>query len=139
MEKQVYGWYNGTFYYSKDEFRYAVRKRGPINTDEELIAFAEKVTHNWYNAGWHHTFTTYYLSDYALSEPRTSLTDREFKRLVQLQQAAQTAEKAADEARCWHNIETNYYADNSVEEVWEDKDGNRKTIMTVAPHGDVCF
>jgi hypothetical protein len=32
-----------------------------------------------------------------------------------------------------------YFADNSVEEVWEDKDGKRKRVMVVAPHGDACY
>ena len=46
--------------------------------------------------------------------------------------------KAADDARRWRHIRNEYYADNSVEEVWEDKDGVQKTVMIVGPHGDAC-
>ena len=136
--KQVYGYYNGKPYYSAEEYKYACRKRGPIENDADLLAFAEKVTWGWQDAGWKRSFETYYLSDYALSEPRQSLTNAEFKRLKELQKAAQEKVKAAEEARQWRKVGTTYWADNSVEEEWEDKDGNRKTIMVVGPHGDVC-
>ena len=89
-------------------------------------------------AGWHQTFTTYYLSDYALSEPGRSLTVKEFNRLKELQQAAREAEKAADDAREWKLHQTIYWADNSVEEIWIDKNGATKSVMTVGPHGDAC-
>lgn len=96
------------------------------------------MTSRWYNAGWHQTFATYYLSDYALSEPGRSLTVKEFNRLKELQQAAREAEKAADDAREWKLHQTIYWADNSVEEIWIDKNGATKSIMTVGPHGDAC-
>jgi len=32
-----------------------------------------------------------------------------------------------------------YYADNSVEQPEVDKDGNRRSRMLVAPHGDLCY
>ena len=136
--KSVYGYVNGNPVFSRDEYVYTCRGFGAIESDEELLEFAQKASHNWYNAGWHRTFTTYYLGDYALDEPKQSLTAVEYKRLKELQKAALEAEKAADEARCWKLVDTMYFADNSVEQIWEDRDGVRKRVMTVAPHGDVC-
>ena len=52
---------------------------------------------------------------------------------------AEAAKKAAEEARGWHLVGTYSYADNSVEEEYEDKDGNSKTVMVVYPHGDACY
>lgn len=135
-DPNVYGYVNGEPVYSRDEFVFKRRKRGPIESDEELIEFARKVSHNWYNAGWHRTFETYYLGDYALDEPYASLTKTEYARLRELQKRAQAAAKAADDAREWKLVGTYGYADNSVEEVWEDKDGIQKTVMVVYPHGD---
>ena len=137
-DPNVYGYVNGKPTYSRDEFIFAKRGRGPIEDDADLLAFAEKVTSGWYSAGWRMKFTDFYLSDYALSEPVASLTRKEFNRLRELQQQARAAEKAADEAREWRHTDTIYYADNSVEEIWTDKDGNEKRVMTVGPHGDVC-
>lgn len=74
---KVYGWVNGTPVYSRDEFVFKRRGFGAIESDEELIEFARKVTGNWYNAGWNKTFTTYYLGDYCLNEPMRSLTTKE--------------------------------------------------------------
>ena len=39
----------------------------------------------------------------------------------------------------WEHDSYINYADNSVEEVFRDKDGNTKTIMVTAPHGDLCY
>ena len=137
--KNVYGYVNGNPVYSRDEFVFKCRGlEREITDDNELLKFAEKVTSNWYDAGWHHTFTGFYLSDYALSEPYRSLTKTEFARLKELQEMARQKEKEADEAREWRYVETIYWADNSVEEVWEDKDGVRKNVMVTAPHGDAC-
>lgn len=72
----VYGYVNGKPVFSRDEFIFEHRKRGPIEDDAELIAFAEKATSGWHNAGWSHSFISFYLSDYALSEPLASLTLR---------------------------------------------------------------
>ena len=52
-----------------------------------------------------------------------------------LQQEAREAAKAADDARCWRLKETINWADNSVEEIYEDKDGNTKHVTVVGPHG----
>jgi hypothetical protein len=134
----VYGYVNGKPVFSRDEFIFEHRKRGPIEDDAELIAFAEKATSGWHNAGWSHSFISFYLSDYALSEPFASLTLSEFGRLKELQQEAREAAKAADDARCWRLKETINWADNSVEEIYEDKDGNTKHVTVVGPHGDAC-
>jgi hypothetical protein len=133
----VYGYVNGEAVYSRDEFIFKSRGFGPIESDEELLAFAQKVTSNWYD-GCHRTFTRYYLSDYALSEPYCSLTLKEFSRLKDLQKEAIKAEKAADDAREWKYKETIRWGDNSIDEVWEDKDGFTKTVMVIGPHGDAC-
>lgn len=137
-DPNVYGYVNGKAVYSRDEFIFEARRFGPIESDEELISYAEKVTHGWYDAGHKRSFNDYYLSDYALSEPRASLTKTEFERLKELQAEARAVAKAAEEAREWKKIGTYGYADNSVEEVWEDRDDNRKTVMVVGPHGDAC-
>ena len=134
----VYGYVNGKAVYSRDEFIFEKRGFGAIESDAELLAYAEKVTYGWYHSGWKRTFTTFYLSDYAANEPGASLTKAEYARLKELQKEARAAEKAAEEAREWKKIGTYGYADNSVEEVWEDKDGKRKTVMAVYPHGDAC-
>lgn len=138
------GFYNGIPCYSHEEFVYRCRERelgrfGAIENDDELIEFARKASRNWYDAGWHQTFETYYLGDYALDEPKRSLTDAEYKRLKELQKEAQTKAKAKEDAREWKLVTTYYYADNSVEELWRDKDGNEKMVMTVGAHGDVCY
>lgn len=133
-------WLNGVEreFESRDEFIYFRRGFGRIETDEELIAYAEKATHGFYDSGWKHGFLGFYLGDYCLDEPKASMTDDEYNRLKALQHRMRQEAKAADEARCWKHVETCYYADNSVEEIWEDKDGIRKTVMTVYPHGDLC-
>ena len=138
------GFYNGIPCYSHEEFVYRCRERelgrfGAIENDDELIEFAKKASRNWYDAGWHQTFETYYLSDYALDEPKRSLTNAEYKRLKELQKEAQAKAKAKEDAREWKLVTTYYYADNSVEELWRDKDGNEKMVMTVGAHGDVCY
>ena len=62
-DPNVYGYVNGKPTYSRDEFIFTVRGFGPIENDADLLAFAEKVTSRWYNAGWHQTFATYYLCE----------------------------------------------------------------------------
>lgn len=136
---RVYGTVNGKPVYSRDEFVYACRGFGAIKSDEELLAFAEKTTHGWMWAGWKRNFRTYHLGDYALDEPRRSLTDTEYTRLKELQKKAQEAYDKSEAARQWARITTVHYADNSVEEIWRDTAGNEKTIMITAPHGDACY
>ena len=137
-DANVYGYVNGKACYSRDEFIFTKRGFGAIATDAELLAYAEKVTSHWYNAGHRRTFTSFYLGDYALDEPKQSLTNAEYARLKELQAAARAEAKAADDAREWRKVDTVYWADNSVEEIWEDKDGNHKTVQTVGAHGDAC-
>lgn len=137
-DPNVYGYVNGKPTYSRDEYVFAVRGFGAIENDAALLSFAEKASHRWYDAGWHQSFIGYYLSDYALAEPCSSLTNVEFARLKELQAQARAEAKAAEAAREWRYVETIYWADNSVEEIWEDKDGNRKNIMVEGPHGDAC-
>ena len=138
MIGDVYGFVNGKAVYSRDEFVYECRGFGHIDNDDELLEFAKKVTYDWSSAGWHHSFTGFYLSDYALDEPNRSLTKDEFERLKEMQRKAIEEMKRADAAREWKFKERICWADNSVEEIWVDKDGIEKTVMTVQPHGDVC-
>ena len=137
-DANVYGYVNGKAVYSRDEFIFAARGFGAIENDEELMAYAEKVTSHWYDSGWSRKFTNFYLSDYALNEPYRSLTKKEFERLKELQKEAEEEEKRIEEAKEWRFVERAYWADNSVEEIYEDKDGNRKTVTVVGAHGDVC-
>lgn len=135
---EVYGYVDGKAVYSRDEFIFEQRGFGAIQNDTDLLAYAEKVSWGWQNAGWKRRFTEFYLSDYALNEPYASLTHAEFERLKELQVAARQKEKELEEAQEWKYVETVYYADNSVEEIWENKYGERKSVMTVGPHGDMC-
>lgn len=136
--KSIYGYVNGKPVYSRDEFIFASRHFGAITTDEELLKYAEKVTGKWSHAGWCRTFTTYPLTDYALSEPCRSLTKSEFARLKELQAAAQAKHQRIEEEKEWRLVNTLYYADNSVEEIYKNKYSERKTVMVVHPHGDAC-
>ena len=138
-ERRPAGYYNGVPYYTRDEFIFKRRGFGAIESDEELLVYAEKVTNGWSDSGWKQPFTHYYLSDYCYARPYEYLTLKEFARLKELQKEARDAYEAAEKAREWRLIETIYWADNSEEEIWEDKDGNRKTLMTVSPHGDACY
>ena len=138
-EKTIYGYVNGKPTYSRDEFVFAGRGFGAIEDDEKLLAFAEKQAWGWQQAGHKVGFINYYLGDYALDEPRRSLTLKEYERLHELQKEQRAAAKAADLARKWKFIRNDYFADNSVEEVWEDKDGIQKRVMVTAPHGDACY
>ena len=135
---EVYGYVNGKAVYSRDEFIFEKRGFGAIQNDTDLLAYAEKVSWGWQNAGWKRRFTEFYLSDYALSEPYASLTHAEFERLKELQAEARQKEKELEDAKEWRYVETIYWADNSEEEIWENKYGERKSVMTVGPHGDVC-
>ena len=56
-----------------------------------------------------------------------------------MQRQEQAKEKAADDAREWEKVDTIYWADNSVEEIWRDKNGVEKSVQIVAPHGDACY
>lgn len=138
MTYDVYGCANGQPVFRRDEFLFSHRGRGPIDDDAELVACAEQVTHGWHHAGWRRSFESHYLSDYALSEPFYRLTTAEFLRLKALQRKARQAAIAADDSREWKQKETIHWADNRVEEVFEDQDGRTKSVMVVSPHGDAC-
>lgn len=85
----VYGYVNGEAVHSRDEFIFKKRGFEAIEDDKELIEFAEKVSGHWYDAGHRRTFASYYLGDYALDEPKASLTDKEYQRLKALQKIEQ--------------------------------------------------
>ena len=138
MNRNPFGFVNGKPVFSRDEFVFEHRSLGPIIDDDALLAYATKVTGSWSQSGWKRSFTSFHISDYALSEPRRSLTDDEFARLVELQRIAKKKEDDAENERGWRLIGTYGFADNSVEEVYEDRNGVRKTVMVTAPHGDVC-
>ena len=138
MFANCFGYRNSEKVYGKDNWVYRCRGFGKITSDRVLMKFAEKVTSGWYDAGWHRDFKDYYLSDYALAHPRCDLTDDEFNRLIELQKEERDKAKAADDARGWKYSHTVYWADNSEEEVWIDKDGNEKRVTKVGPHGDLC-
>lgn len=138
--KKRYGVVNGEDVYSAEEFVYKIRGFGPIEDDVELLVFAAKVTHNWRdgNSNGNKCFANFYLSDYCYAEPFHSLTKTEFDRLREIQRAHLAYLKSLEVLKEWHKVDTIYWADNSVEEVWEDKDGNRKNVVIIGPHGDAC-
>ena len=142
MDKHRYGTVDGKDVYSRDEYIFAARGFGAIENspkgDTFLLKYAKEVTSNWYESGWHRTFETYYLGNYCLDEPMASLTTIEYARLKELQREARKKAAREEAAKEWKYEHTVYYADNSEEEVWVNKYGERKTVMTVAPHGDVC-
>ena len=136
--ERVYGYVNGKPAYSRDEYIFKCRNFGAIESDDELMKYAEKVTSNWYDAGYHRTFTGYYLGDYCLDHPMRDLTTKEYERLKELQKEAIRKEKEEYESQEWKYVETSYWADNSVEETWINKYGEKETRMVVGPHGDCC-
>ena len=138
-DPNVYGHVNGEPVYSRDEFIFKCRGFNSIETDEELMEFARKVSGNWYSSGHQLKFIDFYLSDYALSDPYRSLTHKEFARLKELQKLAREEHERAEEEREWKYVTTYYYADNSVIEIWEDKNGIRKEVMVTGSHGDACY
>ena len=137
LDSKVYGYVNGKPVYSHDEYAIEARHFGPFESDRDLLAYAEKETGHWSQAGWRRLFTDYYLSENDSLYSR--LTVGEWKRLQELQNATKRVIKAAQNARGWRRVDVCCWADNSEEEIWEDMYGNRKTIMTVAPHGDLCY
>lgn len=131
---------NGEQIVFESKAEYVKFKRGFDSFDsmEAMVAYLEEKTH-FYQAGWRRSFLGYYISEYCQDPVYDLLTPDEVKQLRAYQKQLQEEAKAADEAREWKKVDTYYYADNSVEEVYEDKDGNRKTVMVVGPHGDACY
>ena len=115
MDRNPFGYVNGKPVFSRDEFIFEHRGFGPITDDDALLAYAAKVTGSWSQAGWRRSFTSFHISDYALLEPRRSLTDDEFERLIELQMIAKKTEDDAKTERGWQLIGTYAYADNSIE------------------------
>ena len=89
-------------------------------------------------AGHKCSFLDFFLSDWDGARIHDLLTPEEFQQLKDYQQKLIAQFREAEKAREWKLVDTYYYADNSVEQIWEDKNGLRKTVMTVGPHGDVC-
>lgn len=135
MKKEVYGYVNSKAVYSEKEFVHALRGFEEFNSDAELMAYAQKVTGNFNDAGWSRKFTGYYLDNRDLAR---YLTKNELLKLKELQKQARKELEEAEAKKEWKLIRTLGFADNSVEEEWQDKDGNIKYIMTVSPHGDAC-
>lgn len=123
----VYGYVNGQAVQSRDEYVFKCRGFEAIESDDQLMKFAEKVTGHWSDAGHRNKFIDFYLSDYALSEPYKSLTLKEFKRLKELQAQAQAdweAEQAQYkyelyEGRPLTEVEIRRFLDRHVESVRE--------------------
>ena len=65
-----------------DEKVYRFRGFGAIEDDRELLEWAEKVSNNWFDAGWHHTFISFYLGGYEFEQ---NFTYKELVRLHELQ------------------------------------------------------
>ena len=105
--------------HNRNDLVCASRKRGAITTDAELIEFCEKVTCGWTDLGIKRGFLHFYLSDSEIAQPRLSLTDDEFKRLKEIQKVAREEEKRKEDA--------------SLNEMYEDKDGDKKTVSIFCP------
>ena len=115
MDANAYGSVNGKTVYSRDEFIFEQRGFNEITSDAELLKFAEKVTYGWQDAGHKHTFTGFYLSDYALSEPYRSLTVKEFKRLKELQKEAREEEERENAKYNFSNYEGRPLTEEEIE------------------------
>lgn len=143
-EKQVYGSVNGKPVYSAEEFVYASRGFGEIKTDKELIEFAEKVTGHWSHAGHRRKFIGYYLGDYALDEPKRSLTKKEYERLKELQQIAKDEYEAEQakykyelyEGRQMTESEVRMFLDRQVEQAVEQWGENHYYADRAREHRD---
>lgn len=104
---------------------------------EQMVEYGTKAF-GWYHAGHRRNFINYYLSDYCLDRIYDIFTKDEVNQLREYQNQLREEHKKAEKSREWKLTNTIYWADNSVEEIYTDKDGKEKTIMVVAPHGDSC-
>ena len=136
-DPNVYGYVNGEAVYSRDEWIFKCRGFGAIEDDNELIRFVLSRPFNR-SYGRYKTLETIYISSYCLDEPVCSLTNSEIDRLKYLQAKAEEARRDWDESLNWKFLHRIYWADNSVEEVWINGLGEKKTVMTVGAHGDAC-
>ena len=137
-----YGVVDGKDVFSRDEYIFEARGFGEIlegqRGDRFLLEYARKVTSDWYRSGHHHSFESFYLGDYCLDHPMCDLTTREYERLKELQKEAIAEKQRIEDEKEWRYDHTIYWADNSEEEIWINKYGEKKSVMAVAPHGDVC-
>jgi len=131
---KVYGHIKGRPIYYRDEWIYSSRGFGPLLNDDDLMAFASKLTHNWYTGGWRKGFEKFPLFDFESDEPFASLTESEFNRLKTLQKVAKGQVCLFRAERGWEFMETIHYEDNSVEEVYKNRYGEQKTVQIVSPH-----
>lgn len=138
-DKRVWMYYNGKPMYSRDEYIFTKRGFKEIISDDFLIEFAKKVTYGWSQSGAKQTFTSYWLGSYCLDHPISDLTDKEYARLKELQEEARAEEQRIEDEKEWKYDHTIYWADNSEEEIWINKYGEKKSVMAVQPHGDVCY
>ena len=137
-DKRVWMYYNGKPMYSRDEYIFTKRGFKEIVSDDFLLQYAEKVTYGWSQSGHKRTFTGYYLGSYCLDHPISDLTDKEYARLKELQEEARAEAQRIEDEKEWKYDHTVYWADNSEEEIWINKYGEKKSVMVVQPHGDVC-
>lgn len=135
FEPTVWGYYNGKPCYSEQEWKHSCRQHGAFKNDAELVSFVRKLRAN----GLNRPIDRCYFSTYCLDEPMRSLTKAEFNRLLYLQQKAVEANEEFEESLNWKYVHTVYWADNSEEELWVNGLGEEKWIMSVHPHGDICF
>lgn len=144
MTENLYGYVNGTPVGTRDEYIFNVRGFEAIESDEQLLQFAEKASHHWYDAGHRHKFIDFYLSDYALAEPYRSLTEKEFTRLKQLQEIAKAdweAEQAKYkyenyEGRPLTESEIRMFLDRHIENVKEQWGENHFYTQQAESHKD---
>lgn len=116
-----------------------IQRRGfeKFESDEQMLAWLEEKG-AFQQYGHKRRFIDFYISDYCLDRIYDYLTKAEVKHLRELQNRKRAEHKAAEDAREWRKVDTFHYADNSVEKIWIDKNGVRKTVTTVGPGGDVC-
>lgn len=138
-DKKVWMMYNDKPMYSRDEYIFTKRGFKEIISDDFLIKFAKEVTYGWSQSGQKQTFTSYWLGSYCLDHPISDLTDKEYARLKELQEEARAEEQRIEDEKEWKYDHTIYWADNSEEEIWINKYGEKKSVMAVQPHGDVCY
>ena len=125
---------NGTIYHDEDAYNIARRGFGPIESDEELVAYWKKATAG---RGWPHGDIAYASFGYHDLQ-FTYLLKAEIERLKAIKERVRKERDEAEKAREWKYVKTRYWMDNSEEELWVDKDGNEEWRMTVGPHGDLC-
>ena len=104
--------------------------------DDHMIQWLEE-NGAFYQYGHRRTFLGFYFSDYCLDSIYDFLTKEEVAHL-KIVQAERQAEYDRKERERWHFVKKICYADNSIVSIWEDDQGNRKEVVEVMPHGDLC-